>query len=331
MLNLIDPSRQADVLTAIQTAFNTEQITAISLLHGGGSASLIYKIAINKQYYVLRLMSFEQPLADRTIQIDCFTKAAQLNIAPSCYYANAENGIIIMGYIPHQPITERLQFLTELGNLINRLHTTIDFAPAFITTFDYLTELTADLNQHALPAFLIEYINIINEIKNLLTPNLIKTACNNDLNFQNILFDGRKIWLIDWEATGCEDLYFDLAAVCNQLTFNNEMEKAFLRSYFGKALDAYQQAKLLLIQQVAHYYYAVHFLNYAAKADKVINDFATPDLFTWNVGFSTGTYKLNTPDDFLLYGLVQAKTSLSKIKTKKFLMAKVTIGNQNNA
>jgi len=55
--------------------------------------------------------------------------------------------------------------------------------------------------------------------------------CHNDLNPQNIFFaDEAK--LIDWEYTGMNDRYFDLACVCVEFNLSGEMQSLFLNVYF---------------------------------------------------------------------------------------------------
>jgi len=318
MFNLIPNERQAAVTAALQTAFASTQLDNISLLHGGGSTSLTYKINVNQQIYVLRIMGLDQPINDRCTQIDCLKKAAQLNIAPHCYYANADTGVIIMTYIAPQPVTDRERFLIELAPIVRDLHRAVDFLPVHIKTFDYLSDLVQTLQLSALPGFLADYFKQMATIQQLLKPHLISRACHNDLNFQNILFDGTKIWLIDWEAAGMEDPFFDLATVCNQVCFNKAMEDIFLIHYFGQTPTPFQQDKLYLMRQVASYYYALHFFIHAVNTGKKIIDLATPDLYTWNIGYSMGTYQLATADDFLLYALVQTKASLAQINSPEF-------------
>ena len=57
--------------------------------------------------------------------------------------------------------------------------------------------------------------------------------CHNDLNPKNIFFTD-KVKLIDWEYTGMNDRYFDLACVCVEFKLDNEDEVFFLESYFLK-------------------------------------------------------------------------------------------------
>jgi len=330
MLELIPLERQAAVSEALQATFTHVKVDAIHLLHGGGSSSLTYKIIVTQKAYVLRVMGLDQPINNRDTQISCLIRAAALNIAPQCYYANAEHGIIIMGHIHAQPIIDRMRLLTELAGILHNLHQTKDFPPAHMQIFDYLPDLAAELKQYPLPDFLINYFAQITEIQKILTPHLTRAACHNDLNFQNILFDGTKLWLIDWEAAGKEDPFFDLATVCNQLCCNEAMENLFLINYFGQTITSFQQAKLYLMQQVAHYYYALHFLIHALHGGISIMDCIAPDLFSWNIGYINGTYQLANPSDFLLYGIVQVKSSLAKINANAFTNAKAIIATSLN-
>jgi hypothetical protein len=41
-------------------------------------------------------MGLDQPIQDRRTQVEVIQYGGRLNIAPACYYADAESGIIIM-------------------------------------------------------------------------------------------------------------------------------------------------------------------------------------------------------------------------------------------
>jgi hypothetical protein len=57
---------------------------------------------------------------------------------------------------------------------------------------------------------------------------------------ENILFDGSRVWLVDWEAAFLNDRYFDLAMVANFVVTNDAEENAFLQTYFGEPLLEYK-------------------------------------------------------------------------------------------
>ncbi len=55
--------------------------------------------------------------------------------------------------------------------------------------------------------------------------------CHNDLVAGNILADGRRFWLIDWEYSGWNDGLYDLACMAAHLQLDREVEDEMLRRY----------------------------------------------------------------------------------------------------
>lgn len=76
----------------------------------------------------------------------------------------------------------------------------------------------------------------------------------------NVLFDGHRVWLVDWEAAFLNDRYADLAVVANLLVADDAEERAYLQAYFGQPPDPYQRARFFLMQQIVHMFYAMGFL-----------------------------------------------------------------------
>src|SRR5262249_43444511 len=62
--------------------------------------------------------------------------------------------------------------------------------------------------------------------------------CHNDLLTSNLIDDGRKIWVLDWEYAGTGDLFFDLGNLAANSLFNQELEKLLLQYYFAKVRPA---------------------------------------------------------------------------------------------
>ncbi len=61
--------------------------------------------------------------------------------------------------------------------------------------------------------------------------------CHNDLQIQNFLFDGQRLWLVDWEWGGMGNRYFDLGAVLVNSNCTREESELFCRTYFGESAD----------------------------------------------------------------------------------------------
>lgn len=61
---------------------------------------------------------------------------------------------------------------------------------------------------------------------------------HNDLLAANLLDDGRRLWLIDWDYAGFNSPLFDLGGLASNNDFSPDHEAALLDAYFGRPADA---------------------------------------------------------------------------------------------
>jgi thiamine kinase-like enzyme len=57
---------------------------------------------------------------------------------------------------------------------------------------------------------------------------------HNDLLAANLIDDGERLWLIDWDYAGFNSPLFDLANLSSNNAFSREQDTALLRAYFGE-------------------------------------------------------------------------------------------------
>jgi thiamine kinase-like enzyme len=60
---------------------------------------------------------------------------------------------------------------------------------------------------------------------------------HNDLLAANIIDDGARLWLIDWDYAGFGSALFDLGGLASNNGFASEHERELLARYFGRAVD----------------------------------------------------------------------------------------------
>ncbi|HQR25283.1 MAG TPA: choline/ethanolamine kinase family protein, partial [Steroidobacteraceae bacterium] len=60
-----------------------------------------------------------------------------------------------------------------------------------------------------------------------------RAICHNDLHHLNVLDDGERLWLVDWEYGGLGDPIFDLASLACQHEFTAGQRLALLEAYAG--------------------------------------------------------------------------------------------------
>ncbi len=99
---------------------------------------------------------------------------------------------------------------------------------------------------------LARYLRLAGELESVQVPLPIVFG-HNDLLPSNILDDGEKLWLIDYEYAGFSTAMFDLAGATSNAGLTAEQSDEFLRAYFGgapspdirRSLAAMQCASLL--------------------------------------------------------------------------------------
>jgi thiamine kinase-like enzyme len=97
----------------------------------------------------------------------------------------------------------------------------------------------------------------------------IVTLCHNDLHHLNILDDGERLWLVDWEYGGCGDPFFDLASFLCQHESTREQRQVLLNSYAGDA-----GAPIDLVEAACRAFDYVQWLWYRLQAENDPGDAA---------------------------------------------------------
>ena len=83
------------------------------------------------------------------------------------------------------------------------------------------------------------YYDAKTKVKNVLQQEYKLVPSHNDLVLENILFDGKRIWVIDWEYATMVSPYWDLATLCNEGQFTMSQSEQLLNLYQnrGQILD----------------------------------------------------------------------------------------------
>ncbi len=321
---LIPTAKRDAVNKALQTAFGTTSVDSISVLKGGLSNAQVYKLVIGGQAYVLRIVMQVEAFNDPVRQYLCMNRAADAGIAPKVYYASAEDALAITAFIEGQPFPPGDALITPLAEMIKAIHATPSFPP-LVNFLDGVDLFIANYRAtELLPERATEehfrYYAQIQQAYPRHDPDLVSS--HNDLNRGNLIYDGRKLWAIDWEAAFLNDRYVDLAIVGKAFAAGADQEEQFLRAYFGKELDDYRRARYFLMVQITHFYYGMILLNMVAgaRAGGFVADVGmeTPSMSEFHQQIGTGTISLQTLENQLLYGKVMLNEALRNMQTARF-------------
>ena len=270
--SVIPGDKRAAVDRAMEAAFGSAPVTAASTLAGGASGALVYRVTVSGAEHLLRLEANVGGLHDPVRQYACMRIASDAGVAPRVRYANATDAVAIMEFVHARTDPgddARRARLASLARTIAVLHEAPLFPP-FMNFFDAMRTILSYLETNgslppAILARLLAGYRAIAEVYPRSDTELVSS--HNDLNPNNVLFEGERAWLIDWELAFANDRYNDIATLMNFFTTDANDVELILREYFGDALSDYHRARALLMQQVNRMYYAVMMLNMASTAD----------------------------------------------------------------
>ena len=215
-VTMIPAAKQAVVARALQQAFGTTDIDDIRPETGGLSGALIFRIVVKGAPYLLRVVTRDALWQSPSNEFSSMQKAADAGIAPRIRYANAEDRVLISDFVESQPFPEDLA--TRIAPVLRTLHALPGFPhPSTGPYLDFVDRLVREFRAAGfLPAHRTdELLDRYARVTEVYPRNDDLVASHNDLKPDNILFDGDRVWLVDWEAAFLNDRFVDLAMVAN--------------------------------------------------------------------------------------------------------------------
>jgi aminoglycoside phosphotransferase (APT) family kinase protein len=278
MEDLMIPQENVSAVTrGLDEAFGVATFDHIRDLTERPGSNRAFRILVRGSAYLLRINT---RAGDITRHFSCMGAAAEAGLAPRVRYANAEDRISITDFVEAVPLPAS-EALRRVPAVLRTLHALPPFTVApYNTTCTFLLSKGAALDgfvqkfraANILPQQdLDELLAVYGRLAAVLSsfdPDLAPS--HNDLfKPDNILFDGSRVWLVDWEAAFQNDRYADLAVVANMLVGNEAEEQTYLQEYFGAPPASFQIARLRLMRQLAHIFYAMAFLSLGSAGKPV--------------------------------------------------------------
>ena len=75
-------------------------------------------------------------------------------------------------------------------------------------------------------------------------------SAHNDINPRNVLFDGERLWLVDWELVFRNDPLADVANIANNFSEVPDVDTLVLEGWLGRSPDADTRRRLTLMRDL---------------------------------------------------------------------------------
>jgi len=301
---------------ALRAAFGGAPIESVVPVGGGASGAFPFRVEVGGRPYLLRVEGTASPLRNPH-QYAAMCGAAAAGIAPPLRHADEAARVAVTDFIATRPLHAYPggppALVQAVGAMLARLQTTGVF-PQFMAYPDLVARLFAHVRRTGLFAdgVLDAHAERLDSIRACLGTEAVLVSGHRDLIPANLLFDGERLWLIDWESACATDPLVDVAIVLDTLAPSPELETLLLRSWLGQAPGETLLARLGLVRALTRLYYAGVMLSGSAlvKRERPETDLSAPNLDAFRQAVRDGT---------LIPGAAETRHMLGKMFLAAFL------------
>ena len=257
----------ARINQAVHYGLQTDSWQLVKQISSGYSDAGVYLIAVNHQQYIVKLDVVDGKTSALQRSYDAQRIAAENQIAPNVIYADAKHGILLMQYIPTQPIAPPTAESTKtLAKLIRKLHDGPVFE-SWMSVKEIVHHCQLQLPETVKKTKLfLACEKLLPKFDPIFNDKLDIKPCHGDLNPGNILFDGQHYFFVDWLCASPQNRYFDLASCANFIfAFNDQLANQLLHDYLGRKPSQTQQDKFIRMRRFADLYFGTMIVTNAIR------------------------------------------------------------------
>lgn len=212
----------------------------------GGLTNINFKIVTENDCYVLRV-SDKSSIAlgiNRENEYINSIRAHQAGLGAEVIHRIVDKNILIIKWIDAKTLSPiDIQHQPSLIPRIAHALTLLHAGPSFQGEFHFPSirkkYLETVINAgYFLPDQYLEYLPLIETLEVLIAKNPeTLVPCNNDLLAENLMDDGNKIWIIDYEYAGQNEASFEIGNFAHEVGLNDEQLNELCLHYWKENIQ----------------------------------------------------------------------------------------------
>lgn len=313
-----------DLLAGLPASLQHDS-TTISPIAVGNSGAGVYLVTDDRNRWVLKRTSAEEPVEQWRTNLEMQRRATAARIAPAVIHADEQRRTVLSEHIADKSFAAlvgnpdtRSHAIDLLGRMIRSLH---EIAPLPsqnavdpIAVLDNFKHGLKRASQSAsLPIVVEQAWNSLSETK-VPVVDRAPVLCHNDINPSNIVYDGRRVVMLDWQTAATNNPYYDLATVALFLRLDHAATLQLLSAYDNAVANQITPSftwhrKVAAVLSGTAFLLAARSRGYTTAASDIV-DTAIPSLAELYAQLRAGTLTLGTPETQWIFGLVLLNESL---------------------
>ncbi len=296
------------------------EVASVVPIHMGLSGAGVYEVESSRGKYILRVQGTRNDRSFWSQQLLILRRAADHGIAPALLHIDEEARAIIMARIAgaplHMALADPAARNAVIGGVVAQLRALHAIDPAGIAERDgvgYARGLwETQREREGFPEWCATIGTMLDDIAAVLARDGRRVVSHNDINPGNVLWDGARAWLIDWEAAGLMHPYYDIAALSTFLNLDADAGYGLLALQEQIALDDDARATFAAMRRLVSLAAGSIFLSLVPDLRVLpaptLAD--APTLATFYADMRAGELQLQTPKGQAAFGLALLRLAI---------------------
>jgi thiamine kinase-like enzyme len=313
-------------LTPLLRFLPAEQVGAterIEPIRAGLSGAGVYAVTTSQGAFVLRVQDRNLDEQYFAQQLRVLRRAEQAGIAPRIAYVDEAARAVVSARISGKPLGVALADPTQrnrvLASTIEKLRTLHSLDPAGVAERDpmqYATEAFAAVRfRPGFPSWASDLETEFSNIGRVLARDSRRVVSHNDVNPGNLIWEGERVWLVDWEVTGLGHPYYDLATLALFLRLDDDAAFGLAAMHDGAPLGSEARLNFRAQRKLAGLLCGLTFLGFvpdlSVRSAPSLEE--APTLSELYQGMQAGQMSLQTPLGQATMGLALLRLGMNVV------------------
>jgi aminoglycoside phosphotransferase (APT) family kinase protein len=287
--------------------------TSIVPIQLGLSGAGVYAVTTDRAEYILRVQSAGADDAAWAQQLMVLRRASDAGIAPLIVHVDERARAVVSARVSGVPLAQAAgdprQRDAAVAGVIGQLRALHALDPNGVQELDGVAyarrEWNAQRQRSGFPSWASDLGPTLDEIAEILAKDSRRVVSHNDVNPGNVLWDGRKAWLIDWEVAALGHPYYDIATLTTFLNLDIEPAMALLALQEQEWLDDGDRATFAALRRLVAIALGSTFFRLASEIEHegTRSRDAAPTLIDIYAGMRAGTLNLQSARGQVAFGL----------------------------